>query len=79
VVGEQEAQRRLRQRIEILGRQLAVPPTTWVPSAMMSIGLGGSYSNRTLPGFWMNRWPVVRRPSGPICTKLPVSTCTLVK
>jgi hypothetical protein len=24
-----------------------------VPSAMISIGVGGSYSKRTLPGFWM--------------------------
>src|SRR5215472_8635942 len=46
---------------------------------MMSIGLGGSYSNRTLPGFCKNRWPLVRRPSGPICTKLPVSTWTLLR
>src|SRR5215469_2184281 len=46
---------------------------------MMSIGLGGSYSNRTLPGFCKNRWPLVRRPSGPICTKLPVRTWTLLR
>ena len=41
------------------------------PSATMSIGLGASYSKRTLPGFWMKKSPVVLVPSGPTCTKLP--------
>ena len=52
-VGQQEAQRRLRQRIDVLGRSLRSRTTTDGPSATMSIGVGGSYSNRTWPGFWM--------------------------
>ena len=44
---------------------------------MMSIGLGGLYWKRTLPGFWMENVPSTRRPSGPICTKFPTIVCTL--
>ncbi len=44
---------------------------------MMSVGLGGLYWNRTLPGFWIEKVPSVRLPSGPICTKFPTIVCTL--
>src|ERR1043166_6065148 len=44
-----------------------------VPSEITSIGEGGSYWKRTLPGFWMMKSPVVLAPFGPTCTKLPDS------
>src|SRR5215471_6274488 len=51
--------------------------TTVCPSATTSIGLGGLYSKRTLPGFWTKNCPSERRPSGPICTKSPTSVWML--
>src|SRR5712691_6047163 len=50
--------------------------TDW-PSATIEIGLGASYSKRTLPGFWMKNSPLVRLPSGPTWTKFPYNCCTL--
>ena len=43
------------------------------------IELGRSYSKRTRPGLRMLNTPVVRPPSGPICTNLPLSACTEVR
>src|SRR3954471_9063423 len=44
---------------------------------MISTGLGGSYSKRILPGFWIYNSPLTRLPSGPTWTKLPTNCCTL--
>src|ERR1700733_4074622 len=46
------------------------------PSAMIAIGLGASYSKRTLPGFWIKKSPLVLLPSGPTWTKFPASVCS---
>src|SRR4051812_25249475 len=43
---------------------------------MISIGLGGSYSKRTRPGFWITKVPLERRLSAPICAKVPAITWT---
>jgi len=43
---------------------------------MISIGVGASYSKRTLPGFWMTKSPLVLVPSGPTWTKLPTRVCS---
>ena len=76
VVGEQEAQRRLRQRIDVLRRQLAVAHHDRLAvgdeldrarADRIRSAPAGLLRCRTCPG--------VRPPSGPTWTNLPISVC----